>query len=592
MAAPQPQDPHVAPGVDRVRLVRHAEEIFRGELEILQLVAASDERALLVCRHVALKRKAALRVHVAPERPGRRWFVRETELLAALDHPVIRPVYWAGDRQDWAFRITRWVEGESLTDAVRRGPRLIPDTLQLARDLTSALDYAHSQRIVVRRMVPETVMLELSGRTFITDLRYANVLLDVATRQLEHPDGVPFLAPEIRDGAQGDPSSDVYAAAAVLFFAVTGRAPATDPATIVSPRSLRPACPKALERVIMRGLRAEPSSRYLTAGEMAADLLSDLGEYDPRLTVTADSSADVSEDPRAWEKRLRRALGDDYELLHELGVGGFGRVYRVRDLALERDVALKILHPYLTADPAVVERFRREARFAAQLEHPNIVNIYDIGGRAGLIWYTMEYVRGRSLGKIVEAEGLQPVDRVARILVEALDALALAHDRGLVHRDLKPENLLIEEGSGRVRIADFGLAIAFKGIDRHGGASSRSGTPEFAAPEQLLGEPVDHRADLYSLTLTAFFALTGRAPFTGRTIEAIVAQHAAGRLPRIAEVRRDVPDRLVRVLKGGAARRPEERFESARAYADAIRRARRPWRALLDVVRRLIAADV
>ncbi len=561
---------------------------FRSELEILQLVAASDERALFVCRDVVLKRKAALRVHMAPGAPGRTWFERETELLAALDHPVIRSVYWAGYREDWAFRVTRWIEGESLTEAVARGPRLIPDVLKLARDLTSVLEYAHAQRIVVRRVVPRTVMLELAGRTYLTDLRYASVLLDVATRALVDPAGVPYLAPELRDGSPGDPSSDVYGVAAVLYFAATGQPPAEDPRQVVDPRTLRPACPQALQRVVMRALRPEPHSRYLTAAEMGADLLSDLGEYDPRLSVTADLPT-TTEDPRAWEKRLRRALGDDYELLDELGTGGFGRVYRVRDLALEREVALKVLHPYLTADPAVVERFRREARLVAQLEHPNIVNIYDIGGRAGLIWYTMEYVRGRSLSRVVETEGRLPVDRVVHVLGEALDALGHAHERGLVHRDLKPENLLIEHATGRVRIADFGLALALKGVDRHGGASSRSGTPEFAAPEQLLGEPVDRRSDLYSLTLTAYYALTGRAPFTGRTVEAILAQHTAGELPNVAEVRRDVSERLWRVLQRGAARSPDDRFPTATAYAGALRQATRPWRAFLARLARVLS---
>lgn len=590
MTVPQQRDPEIAPGVDRVELMTRAQEVFRGELEILRLVAASEERALFVCRHIVLKRQAALRVHVLPTGAGRQWFVRETELLAALDHPVIRPVYWAGDRQGWAFRVARWVEGESLAAAVRRGPRLIPDVLQLARDLTSALDYAHAQRIVLRRIVPATVMLELAGRTFITDLRYASVLLDAVTREPAHAEGLPFLAPEIRDGDVGDPSSDVYAAAAILYLAVTGESPAAEPDSIVPPRTLRPACPQALERVIMRGLVPEPAGRFLTAAEMGADLLSDLGEHDPRLALTADVSV-VSEDPRAWEKRLRRALGDDYELLDELGAGGFGRVYRVRDLALEREAALKVLHPYLTADPTVVERFRREARHAAQLEHPNVVSIYDIGGRAGLIWYTMEYVRGRSLAKIVEAEGPQPVDRVVRVLEESLDALALAHQLDLAHRDLKPENLLIENDSGRVRIADFGLALAIKGAERSGGASSHSGTPEFAAPEQLLGEPVDHRADLYSLTLTAFYALTAKPPFSGRTVEAIVAQHAAGRLPRVDAVRRDVPERLLKALERGAAPTAADRFPSAAAYRDALRRARRPWWALMNRLRHLSKAD-
>lgn len=285
----------------------------------------------------------------------------------------------------------------------------------------------------------------------------------------------------------------------------------------------------------------------------------------------------MSEDAGAWENHLRRALGDDYELLGELGSGGFGRVYEVRDLELEREVALKVLHPFLTSDPAVVERFHREAQLAARVVHPNIVNTYDIGGRLGLLWYTMEYVRGGNLGQIVARDGPFPLDRVGRLLLQCLDALKHAHAHGLVHRDLKPENILINE-LGSVRIADFGLALALQRADSYGGASSsHSGTPEFAAPEQMLGEPVDHRADLYSLTLCAYFALTGSSPFGGGTPASIVARHAVGSLPDLRAARTDLPDELVRVLTRAATRNPADRFESAEAYESALTEALRRY---------------
>src|SRR5205807_2205828 len=162
-----------------------------------------------------------------------------------------------------------------------------------------------------------------------------------------------------------------------------------------------------------------------------------------------------------FERRLRRALGDDYELLEEIGAGGFGRVFRARDLGLEREVAIKVLHPSLTADLGVVERFRREAQLAAKLRHPNVVSIYDIMGRAGLQWYTMELVPGANLAQLVQREGPLTLERAVRLLDEALSALEQAHAQGLVHRDLKPEHMLIEP-DGRLRITDFGLAMALR----------------------------------------------------------------------------------------------------------------------------------
>lgn len=576
--ATRPSGELISPDIDPAELFAQAETLFHHDLEILRVVAASSKRVLFIARDPILKRRVALRVQPTAGTAARTWFERETELLAALDHPVLRPIFSAGYRGDWAYRIVKWIEGESLHDAAKRGPRPLPTALNLARDLAGFLEYVHAQRIVIRQMAPTTVMFDLAERNFVSDLRYSSVCLDVAQPR-QDPSARAFHAPEIRDGTPGEPTADIYAAGALLYFTATGRAPDEDPDRIVSPRELRPACPRALERVVMRALRRDPTERYLTAAEMTEDLVSDLGEFAGKMPAVAPALG-VGDDARSWEKALRRALGDDYELMEELGAGGFGRVYRVRDLQLEREVALKVLHPYLTVDPNVVERFRREAQLAARLYHPGIVSIYDIGGRAGLLWYTMAYVAGTSLSRIVEAYGSRPVDEVVRMLRQALEALEHAHEKGLVHRDLKPENMLIESASGEVRIADFGLALAFKGPDRTGAASSRSGTPEFAAPEQLLGEPVDHRADIYSLALVAFYALTGRAPFEGRTIESLLASHAVGQLPSIATLRRDVPESLIRVLEKAAAPLPNDRYDSAAEFATAVRAAVHPWRTL------------
>jgi serine/threonine-protein kinase len=241
-------------------------------------------------------------------------------------------------------------------------------------------------------------------------------------------------------------------------------------------------------------------------------------------------------------------------------------------LALERDVAIKVLHPALTADPGVVERFRREAQLAARLRHPNIVSIYDIMGRAGLTWYAMEFVPGSSLAQVIQRHGTFSLDQTERLLNEALSALEHAHSLGLIHRDIKPENMLIEP-DGRLRITDFGLALALRGGARFGGATSRSGTPQFAAPEQLLGERVDQRADLYSLAAVAYFALLGRPPFSGKTPEQILARQTTDDVPSLASERRDVPRELEEALKRALRSDPNERFHSAGAFQAAVSRA-------------------
>ena len=551
--------PHTPP----VGLLDDALKALESQFRFDSLVALSAERALYQAFDLVLKRNVTIRIHLGT--PGRTWFLRETETLAALDHPAIRHVYAAGEVETFAYRTANWIEGESLADALRRGPRPVPQCMSLIRDLLSALEHAHARGIIMRRIVPSTLMINTGGQGVITDLRYSNWCLPyLAPLAPDDPSGA-YMAPEVRAGEAGEPASDVYTVTANIYAALTGNAPHADPAHIVPPRQQRQAIPAAVERVIIRGLSRVPKDRYYTATEMLEDFVSDAGTFQVPAAAPAITES-------GFERRLRRALGDDYELLEEIGSGGFGRVYRAHDLALERDVAIKVLHPALISDPGVMERFRREAQLAARLRHPNIVSILDIMGRAGLTWYTMEYVPGSNLAQVIQRQGRVTVEQAERLLNEGLSALEHAHGLGLIHRDLKPENMLIEP-DGRLRITDFGLALALRGGARFGGATSRSGTPQFAAPEQLLGERVDQRADLYSLAAVAYFALLGRPPFSGKTPEQILAHQTTDDVPSLTAERRDVPRELEDVLRRALHSEPAERFHSAGAFHHALKGA-------------------
>jgi len=541
---------------------------FKGLFEIERLVARSDERLLFLARDPVLKRRVALRVHVDPKAPGRAWFLKEAEVVASLDHPSIRHAYAAGVLGDLAWRTGNWIEGESLEEACERGPRPIPSVMGIARDLLDGLEHAHVRGEVVRRILPSTLMLDVAGRAVITDLRYARSVLP-AVAIPDPPANFPFLAPEVRGGERGDPGADVYTAGAVLYYAVTGIAPGEP---VRPPREIRPTCPAAVERVLLRALSREGASRYLTAGEMLGDLLADTSDFAG--TESGPPPVQIAPGSELWERRLRRALGDDYELLGEVGAGSFGSVYRVRDLRLEREVALKVLDPALTADPAVVERFRREAQLAASLQHPNIVSIYDIDERYGLFWYTMELIKGNNVGQLVEELGPLDPESTVGILDDTLAALEHSHERRLIHRDIKPENLLLGP-DGRVRVTDFGLALALPRGRMWGGATSRSGTPQFAAPEQLIGGQVDVRTDLFSLGLVGYFALLGKPPLEGRTAEAVIRGQVGGKLPALKDVRDDVPVQLEHVLKKAAAMDPMGRYASATTFRNALKRAAR-----------------
>ena len=556
--------------LDPATLFAATERRLGKRYRLEQLVAASKERVLFVARDTLLSRRVSVRVNFYSDDQLRNWFLREAEALGQLDHPAIRHVYDVGVIDDMAYRIGNWVEAEGLHQANARGPRPIPQVHVLARDLLRGLEHAHANGIIVRRIVPNSLLVSSTGRGTITDLRFCNFTLPHVPAD-EVVSGTPYIAPEVRDRSMGDPTADIYAAGAVLYFAITGVEPASDLQSLVAPAQLRAACPQALERVILRAMRPVGAERYLSASEMLEDFASDAGAYTTLSTIDATLVAE-SEAPRAWEKRLRRALGDDYELISQLGAGGFGRVYRVRDLELERLVALKVLHPNLTQDPAVIERFRREAQLAARVNHPNIVNIFEIGGRAGLLWYTMELVEGPNLAQLIEKEGPLPLDRVIWLLKEALGALAHAHGIGLVHRDLKPENLLIAKGGG-LRITDFGLAMALRGQGKFGGASSRSGTPQFAAPEQLLGEKVDVRADLYSIAAVTYYLLLGTPPFAGQTPEVVLAKQTTNQLPNLRAARPDVGEEVDKVLRLALLADKNARYPTATEFLQAMNRA-------------------
>jgi eukaryotic-like serine/threonine-protein kinase len=219
-----------------------------------------------------------------------------------------------------------------------------------------------------------------------------------------------------------------------------------------------------------------------------------------------------------------------------------GQVYRARDAVLAREVAIKVLHAALATDAGFVDRFRREARAAASLGHPNIVNVHDWGAVDHIYFMVMEFVRGQSVRDVLNAEGFLAPLQAADILLQVLAALDHAHRKGIVHRDIKPENVMLTP-DGVAKVADFGLARAYA-EGRTTQAGNVTGTVQYLAPEQLQGEPADPRTDLYSVGVVAYELLTGRVPFDGETQMAIAYRHLRERVPRPSARNPDVPPGL------------------------------------------------
>jgi predicted Ser/Thr protein kinase len=270
---------------------------------------------------------------------------------------------------------------------------------------------------------------------------------------------------------------------------------------------------------------------------------------------------------------LERAVAGRYALERELGRGGMGVVLLARDLSLERPVALKLLPALMAAQPVLRERFLREARTAAGLSHPHIVPIHAVEAREAIVFIAMAYVDGETLADRVQRTGPLPPHEVARILREVAWALAYAHGRGIVHRDIKPDNILIERGSGRALVTDFGIARAKDGPDvanRLTLEGQMLGTAAFMSPEQGAGEPVDGRSDLYALGGVGYFALVGRAPFEATTLEAMLVARYTRAAPPVASARPDVPPALAAAIDRCLAREPHDRYPSAEVVAEAL----------------------
>lgn len=266
---------------------------------------------------------------------------------------------------------------------------------------------------------------------------------------------------------------------------------------------------------------------------------------------------------------LRDALNGQYALVRELGRGGMGIVLEARDLKLERRVALKVLPPALATQPAVRERFLREARLAAALSHPNIVPIFRADELGGFAFFAMGLVDGESLGARVAGRGPLPPAEAVKYLREAAWALAYAHARGVVHRDVKPENLLVERASGRVMVTDFGIARSDE-ASRLTQTGHVMGSVHWMSPEQGAGDTLDGRSDVYGLGAVGFFLLAGRPPFEHESAAAILVARATKDAPALASVAPGVPAALARVIDRCLMRDPALRPATGEALADEL----------------------
>ncbi len=265
---------------------------------------------------------------------------------------------------------------------------------------------------------------------------------------------------------------------------------------------------------------------------------------------------------------LQEHLAGRYSIETELGRGGMGIVLLARDVALDRLVAIKLLPDSLAADPEYRKRFLREARTAAGLSHPNIVPIHLVEAHDELVFFVMGFVDGESLRERVERSGPLSTRLAMKLMQDVAYALCYAHQRGVIHRDIKPDNIMVEQGTDRALVTDFGIAL---GRDEAAlGSGEVIGTARYMSPEQAVGEAVDARSDLYALGATFYYAVTGKAVFDGAHVHAILASQITQQAPSIVVARPEVPEKFAAVVDRCLVKDPEDRWQTGDDLARAI----------------------
>ena len=267
-------------------------------------------------------------------------------------------------------------------------------------------------------------------------------------------------------------------------------------------------------------------------------------------------------------RSLQRILAGEFDVEREIGRGAMAIVYKATELELDRRVALKVLPPSAPVSKAVAERFKREARLAASLDHANIIPVYRVGQAGSTYYIAMKYVDGRGLDEILEAQGPLPIAVVLHVMRSALSALAYAHAQGIVHRDVKGGNIMVDR-EGRVMVADFGIARAMEDASLTA-TGSVVGTPFYMSPEQCAARRIGPQSDQYSLGVVAFQMLTGFVPFNAETLPGIMHHHFYSPVPNLAASRSGVPAALLTIINRALSKKPEHRYGTTDAMLEAL----------------------
>ncbi|MSP61415.1 MAG: serine/threonine protein kinase [Myxococcales bacterium] len=620
-----------------------------GHYTLLEPLAKGGMGSLyLACRGEAGMEKLCVVKTVLRELADKEYLQRfrdEAKVVVRLAHGNLVPVFDAGNVAGELYIAMEHIDGKDLRAVWNRCAKKqiafpVDVACHLVKELLRGLQHAHTCRdleLVHRDVSPPNVLLAFSGEVKLTDFGLASSTLKLERTAPGVIYGkVSYMSPEHARGEPLDGRTDQYAAGVILWELLTGRqlVPSGDGDALERARNPRVAPPssrasrvgRALDTIVMRALAPDRDDRFADCETFRAALAEHLAREAPatdaarvaaflRELFDEEIEADRTRRDRLVAGTRRGAIpeaqamseqeaGDDidlhssagilgtlvegrYQVSRLIGEGGMGRVYEAEHVQIGKRVAMKVLHPSYTRSADAVQRFRREARAAASLGHPNIVDVTDSGTTPdGAVYFVMEYLEGGDLADLIGKEGRQPIERAIHLGVQIARALHAAHAAGIVHRDLKPENIFLVERAGErdvVKVLDFGVA---RNVEHDGKKQRRltnpgmtMGTPEYMAPEQAAGQPADARSDVYAAGAILYEMLSGDPPHTGANYMEVLSKKASQVPDPIENRRPEVSRALAKLVMAALAKEPEARPQTMEELARALEQCRPDRRA-------------
>lgn len=540
--------------------------LLAGRYEILSVLGEGGMGAVYKARDNELDRTVALKI-IRPELASRPEIVlrfkHELILARQITHKNVVRIYDIVVTEGLKFITMQFLEGRSLSSRIAEEGKLpIDQALAIFRQALQGLDAAHQEGVIHRDLKPHNIMVDASGRACLMDFGVASSIETAGMTRTGVLMGTPdYMSPEQARGERVDARSDLFSMGVILFQMLAGSLPYQSANSIgalvrrtqeTAPpvRDLDPTIPEYLNEIVARCLEIRRERRYASASQILADL-------DSKQAPTQDGS-ETAAPPSAFHLPPGSTLGKRYRIDGHLGEGAVGTVYKAWDNDLGRAVALKLVRPELAGKASYLDKLKQEILLASRISHRHVLRIHDLGEADGVKFVSMAFVEGRDLHRLIVSEGRLPVPRAINLAKQICEGLEAAHNEGVVHRDLKPQNILVN-GEDQVFISDFGLATSLGGET----TAEMAGTPQYMAPEQVEGKPVDNRSDLYAFGLIVYELVTGSLPFESETVMQTMFQRltVAPRNPKL--LNQDLPDDLVGIILRCIEREPEARYQNA-----------------------------